>query len=87
MAETTTLTMNVGLTYTDYSTRTYKLPIREMPTELEPFKTAIRNFNVAASSASSSVAQTFISDNGAPVASINEATLVIRTEEVLYSVE
>ena len=86
MPETTTVTMNVGLTYTDYS-RTYKLPMREIPQNLAPIKTAIRNFNVAASSASSSVAQTFISDNGAPVASINEATLVMRTEEVLYSVE
>lgn len=85
----TTTTINVELTYTDYSTRTYKIPTPEPPVtpeQTEAVKTAIRNFNTAAQTQDSSVQQTFLSENGAPVASINEATVVVREEEVLYSV-
>lgn len=82
---TTNTTINTTLTYTDYSQRTYKIPVQDGTTN-EAMKTALRNFNVAAASASSSVAQTFLSDGGAPVASINEAVIVERTEDVIYSV-
>lgn len=87
MAETTT--MNVGLTYTDYTTRTYKLPFHTPPStseETEAMKTAIRNFNTAAQTDGSSVKQTFLSENGAQVASIHEAIVVIRNEDVIYNV-
>lgn len=86
MAATTTYTMDVQLTYTDYATRTYKLPIRNTPEDLEPMKAAIRNFNTAAQTDGSSVKQTFLSENGAQVASIHEAIVVIRNEDVIYNV-
>lgn len=81
----TTTTINVELTYTDYSTRTYKIPTPEPPEETTAIKTAIRNFNTAAQTENSSVRQTFLSENGNPVASINQATIVTREEEVLYA--
>ena len=86
MAAETTMTLSVGLTYTDYSTRTYKIPYRgtDDDSDLNTVKTRIRAFNTAAQTDGSSVKQTFLSENGAQVASIGEATIVERTEEVIY---
>lgn len=84
---TTSDTMQVELTYTDYDTRTYKIPFQNYTAEgIAAAKTAIRNFNQAAQTENSEVRQTFISNNGASVASINSATLIHRTEDVIYSV-
>lgn len=81
----TTNTIQLELTYTDYSTRTYKIPLAEYTSEgIATAKTAIRNFNTAASTAGSSVQQTFLSEDGAAVARISDATVVNRTEEVIY---
>lgn len=85
MATTTTTTIQVELTYTDYDTRKYNIPFESYTAEgVSAAKTALRNFNTAAATADSSVQQTFLSDGGAPVARINSATLINRTEEVLY---
>ena len=84
---TTNTTIQVEMTYTDYDTRTYKIPFQSYTAEgVEAAKTALRNFNTAAATADSSVQQTFLSDGGARVASINNATLIQRTEDVIYSV-
>lgn len=84
---TTTTTMQVELTYTDYDTRTYKIPFQNNTAEgIAAAKTALRNFNQAAQTDGSDVKKTFISNNGASVASINSATLIQRTEDVIYSV-
>jgi len=82
---TTETTIQVELMYTDYSTRNYNIPFAEY-TEggVNAAKTAIRNFNTAAATAGSSVQQTFLSEDGAPVARISDATLINRTEEVIY---
>lgn len=82
MAVTTTKTVNVELTYTDYTTRNYKIPLNTTQGSL--VKTAIRNFNTAAANANSSVAQTFLSDGGARVGSITNATIVVKEEEEIY---
>lgn len=83
---TTTTSMNVELTYMDYAKRTYKIPYQSGQTTAAA-KAAIANFNTAAQTDGSDVRQTFISENGAPVASINSATIVERTEDVIYSVQ
>lgn len=81
----TTTTIQVELTYTDYDTRKYNIPIDTEPEDYdERAKTAIRNFNTAASTEGSSIQQTFLSEGGAPVARINSAIVIERTEEVLY---
>lgn len=82
MAVTTTRTVNVEMTYTDYTTRNYKVPLNT--TQSSMVKTAIRNFNTAAADANSSVAQTFLSDSGARVGSITNATIVEKQEEEIY---
>lgn len=81
----TTNTIQLELTYTDYSTRTYKIPLSSYTSEgIAAAKTAIRNFNTAAGTADSSVQQTFLSEDGANVARISDATVINRTEEVIY---
>lgn len=85
MATTNDYKIELEMTYTDYTTRKYKIPIdleREGADTLP--KTAIQAFNAAASDSSSSVAQTFLSNNGAAVANISAATIIMRTEEVIY---
>lgn len=87
MSSTITNTFNTELTYSDYTSRTYKVPVKgEMSQEIyDAAKAQIRAFNTAAQNPASSVAQTFVSDNGNPVVSISEVTLVTREEEVIYS--
>ena len=83
MAVTTTKTVNVELTYTDYTTRNYKIPLNTTQGSL--VKTAIRNFNTAAADQTGAVAQTFLSDGGATVAEITSAVMIETTEEVLFN--
>lgn len=83
---TTTNTIQLEISYTDYSERTYKIPYkRDISEGTEATKTAIRAFNTAAADSNSAVAQTFLSNTGAPAASITSATLVKKTEEVIYN--
>lgn len=83
----TTNTIQVELTYTDYDTRTYKIPFQSYTAEgVENAKNKIRAFNTAAATSDSAVQQTFLSNDGARVARISGATLISRNEEVLYSV-
>ena len=85
MATTTDYTIELEMTYTDYTTRTSKIPIDLEREDADTYPhQAIRAFNTAASDPSSSVAQTFLSDNGAAVARISAATIVMKTEEVIY---
>lgn len=70
--------------YTDYSERTYSLPT-EYVQQSTTVKTKIQAFNTAAAIASSDVAKTFLSENGAPVSAITNAEIVTVTEEVVYS--
>lgn len=87
MSSTTTNTINVKLTYSDYTDRTYKIPVRgEMSQETyNAAKEQIRAFNTAAANVGSSVKQTFVSVNGQPVTGITDATLVTTEEEVIYN--
>lgn len=87
MSLTVTNSITAKLSYTDYTERTYKIPVNgEMSQEIfDNAKNQIRAFNTAAQNPSSSVAQTFTSVNGAPVASITDATLITTEEEEIYS--
>lgn len=80
MTTTTTKTVNAKLTYADYTERTYKIPWKEN----NDVTAKIKAFNTAAASPGSSVQQTFLSDNGAAVVAITDATTVIKTEEEIY---
>lgn len=87
MSTVTTNTMQVGLIYNDLSERTYKIPYNMGDTSAEALgyvKEAIRNFNTAAAQAGSEVNQTFLSDDGATVARVKNATLVVKREDVIY---
>ena len=88
MSTTTSNIIQVELTYTDYTTRNYKIPVKGELTDdtLDTAKAGIRAFNAAASSASSATAQTFLSASGAPVGSITDATLISTETEVIYNV-
>lgn len=84
---TVTNTMQVGLIYNDLSERTYKIPYN-MDSSAEALgyvKEAIRNFNTAAATAGSEVNQTFLSDDGATVARVKNATLIVKREDVIYN--
>lgn len=83
MAVTTTNTLNMKATYGDYTERTYKINWNGNT----DIATKIQAFNQAAASASSSVAQTFLSENGAQITAITEATTVTRTEEEIYNAQ
>lgn len=83
MAVTTTTTVNLELTYDDYTTRNYKIPLRT-GTTTSTVKTAITAFNTAAGDANSSVAQTFISEGEAKVGGITNAIIVEKQEEEIY---
>lgn len=87
MSTVTTNTMQVGLIYNDLSERTYKIPYN-MDSSAEALgyaKEAIRNFNTAAATAGSEVNQTFLSDDGATVARVKNATLIVKREDVIYN--
>lgn len=76
--------VRLTMKYTDYSERTYNLPT-EYVQQSTTVKTKIQAFNTAAAIASSDVAKTFLSENGAPVIGITNAEIVTVTEEVVYS--
>lgn len=81
---TTTKIVQVEMTYADYSTRNYKIPMTDEATATTA-RERIAAFNEAASVPSSSIATTFISDNESPVVRISSGTIIQTTEEVLYS--
>lgn len=76
--------VKITMGYTDYSERTYNLPT-EYVQQSGTVKTKIQAFNTAAAIASSDVAKTFLSENGAPVSGILTAEIVTVQEEVVYS--
>lgn len=80
MATKTTKTVNAKMSYADYTERTYKIPWNGN----NDVTAKIKAFNTAAASQSSSVQQTFLSENGAAVVAITDATTVIKTEEEIY---
>lgn len=86
MSTKTSDVIQVEMTYTDYTTRNYKIPSKTGFTQegMDAAKAGIRAFNAAASSASSATAQTFLSATGAPVGSITDATLIHTEEEEIY---
>lgn len=80
MATTTTQTISLKLTYEDYTERTYKTAWQGNT----DIANRIKAFNTAAANDASSVAQTFLSENGARPTAITEATTIIKTEEEIY---
>lgn len=84
MSTKTSDVIQVEMTYTDYTTRNYKIPSKTGFEGMDAAKAGIRAFNAAASSASSATAQTFLSATGAPVGSITDATLIHTEEEEIY---
>lgn len=83
---TTTNTIELELAYTDHSERTYKIPFQNLSQEgVEASRQAIRDFNTAAADATSAVAQTFLSNDGFPVARIMTAVIINKVEDVIYS--
>lgn len=86
MSTTTTRSIQLEMTYTDFTTRNYKIPWKDNTTA-ETVISRIQAFNAAAATSGSSVKQTFVSNNGADVGGITDATSIIRTEEVIYSAQ
>lgn len=80
----TTTVIKPTLIYSDASTRTYSITA---PAALDPaqVKTQIAAFNGAASTGTSDINKTFVSDFGYPVTMIREAEIVITTEEEIYN--
>lgn len=81
----TTTTINLDLSYTDYSERTYKIPFDPENITGQQCIDRIQAFNTAAAIPTSNVAQTFVSKTGAPVARITAAMVLTRTEEVIFN--
>lgn len=80
MAATTTSTINLKLSYADYTERTYKIEWRGNT----DIAAKIKAFNQAATNDASTVTQTFLSENGARPVAITDATTVVKTEEEIY---
>lgn len=80
----TTYKIKLTMSYADYGTRSYTLPVYTAPNSTN-VKSAIAAFNAAANTAESDVAKTFISDYGAAPIGITEAEIDTITEEVIYS--
>lgn len=80
MAVTTTKTVSLKMTYADYTERTYKIKWQDN----NDIATKIKAFNAAAENDASSVSQTFLSENGARVTAITDATTIVKTEEEIY---
>lgn len=83
MATTTTKTVNLKASYADYTERNYK--INWMGNT--DIAAKIKAFNAAAANDASTVTQTFLSENGARITAITDATTVIKTEEEIYHAE
>lgn len=79
---TMTSKIKLGIIYTDYSDRTYN--INNNNAAANEVKEKIAAFNTAAADPNSSVAKTFISEGGAPVARISEADMIYTQEDVIY---
>lgn len=83
MATTNTINLKVG--YEDYTERTYKIPYVGTSTmNYDAVVTKIKEFNTAASTQDSNVKQTFLSENGAQITGITDATIVRREETEIY---
>lgn len=80
MATTTTSTLNLKLSYDDYTTRTYKTDWQGNA----DVAARVKAFNLAAADPSSSIKQTFVSENGAHITAITSATGTTRTTEDIY---
>ncbi len=77
----TTRTLRLTMTYGDYTERNYNIKWQNNA----DVATKVKAFNTAAQSAGSTVAQTFLSENGAAPTAITAATAITKTEEVIYS--
>lgn len=80
---TTTSEIQITLTYTDYTTRKYSMNYNGY--EIASIKSAVSSFNQKAADNTSAVYKTFVSNNSAPVASINNVAIVTKGEEVIYN--
>lgn len=83
---TTTRTVQLEVTYGDYTTRNYKVPWQE-GVAVEAVIRQIQAFNTAAATEGSSVKQTFLSESGTAISGITDATTIVKMEEVLYSAQ
>ena len=87
MAVTSTTTNTIGLTfeYDDKSTRNYTFTGMTSD-KLDTLKSRVLNFNttVADSVAGAAYHETFISDDGSPVAKISKAKYTVAEEQVIY---
>lgn len=83
MATTTTRTVNLKASYDDYTERTYKINWNGNT----DIATKIKAFNAAAANDASSVAQTFLSENGARITAITDAVTIVKTEEEIYNAQ
>lgn len=83
----TTSKVSLKAIYTDYSERIYKITNNtEASAEgIAAIKTAVHNFNTAAQNNEAAIVQTFISEEGAPIARITDVDLITTTEEVIYN--
>lgn len=77
----TTRTLKLTLTYGDYTERNYNIAWQNNADVAQKVKA----FNTAAQNSESTVAQTFLSENGAAPTAITAATTIVKTEEVIYS--
>ncbi len=87
MAVTSTTTNTIGLTmeYEDKSTRSYTFTGMTSD-KLESLKSRVLNFNttVGDETAGAPYKETFISDEGSPVARISKAKYTVAEEQVIY---
>lgn len=77
---TVTRTINLKATYGDFTERTYRIKWQGN----NDIAARVKAFNTAAENQDSTVAQTFLSENGARLTSITEATTIVKTEEEIY---
>lgn len=88
LSSTTTNSIKIDMTYGDYSTRSYTLPMQDMSSEgISAAKAQIRAINTATQDSLSSVHKTFVSEDGYGLERITDAVIITKTEEVLYNVQ
>lgn len=83
-------TIKAKFAYADATTRIYTIDINHIPdAQLSTFANhavaRVNAMNTAAEDTSSSVAQTFVSNNGARLTKISELSVVMSDEEVIYN--
>lgn len=84
--------LKMKMAYTDASTRIYNIDINHLPDSSQAMNafmtnaaTRARAMTDAAADQSSSVANTFVSKDGAKFSGISELAIVISTETVVYN--